>query len=293
VANYKKNPEDFILWKPSKDDEPFWDSPWGKGRPGWHIECSAMSKKCLGMPFDIHCGGVDLTFPHHENEIAQSCSSVAPNSKPSSFCNYWFHNGFVTVSGEKMSKSIGNIKLVNKILEKFDGSVIRFSLLTSHYRQPLDWSEEILKQSKKTLLRFKRLIDSHRPEEITQNYNDEKYFNDFLLALYDDLNTPKALAKLNQWFEIIRKVNLEEKKNILTSIIKSLGVLGINLQNLEEKQSSVDKNLENKILQMIKERQNARENKNFEKADNIRDKLKKLNVEIEDTIDGTNWKKND
>ena len=151
-----KNPEDFILWKPSKKNEPSWDSPWGKGRPGWHIECSAMSEKCLGTPFDIHCGGVDLTFPHHENEIAQSCSLMGSNCKPDKFSKYWFHNGFLTVSGEKMSKSLGNIMLVNDILKKYSGNVIRLSLLSSHYRQPMDWSEKILEQSKKTLMRFKK-----------------------------------------------------------------------------------------------------------------------------------------
>ena len=293
VANYKKNPEDFILWKPSKDNEPYWDSPWGKGRPGWHIECSAMSKKCLGMPFDIHCGGVDLTFPHHENEIAQSCSSISPNSEPNSFCNYWFHNGFVTLSGEKMSKSLGNIKLVNEILKKYDGSIIRFSLLTSHYRQPLDWSEDILKQSKKTLTRFKRIIDGFGPINVTNNQNVEKYFNEFLYALYDDLNTPKALGILNKWFEIIKKSSLKESKYILTSIVKSLLVLGIDLDKINYKSLQIDNELENKILKMINEREKARENKDYEKADIIREKLKNLSIEIEDTEKGTIWRKDD
>ena len=148
VASYKKS-RGFILWKPSKNDEPSWNSPWGEGRPGWHIECSAMSEKCLGTPFDIHCGGVDLTFPHHENEIAQSCSLMGVIVSLINFSKYWFHNGFLTVSGEKMSKSLGNIMLVNDILKKYSGNVIRLSLLSSHYRQPMDWSEKILEQSKK------------------------------------------------------------------------------------------------------------------------------------------------
>ncbi len=293
VANYKKNAEDFILWKPSKDNEPGWNSPWGKGRPGWHIECSAMSKKCLGLPFDIHCGGVDLTFPHHENEIAQSCSSISPNSEPNSFCNYWFHNGFVTVSGEKMSKSLGNIKLVNEILKKYDGSIIRFSLLTSHYRQPLDWSEDILKQSKKTLMKFKRIIESSEPIDSANNPKIRKYFDDFLNAIYDDLNTPKALGILNKWFEVIKKSRSIEKQYILASIIKALEILGVNLTKIKPKLSHVDNTLQSRILEMINERDEARQNKDFKKADIIREKLKNLDIEIEDTVKGTIWRKND
>ncbi len=293
VANYKKNAEDFILWKPSKDNEPGWNSPWGKGRPGWHIECSAMSKKCLGLPFDIHCGGVDLTFPHHENEIAQSCSSISPNSEPNSFCNYWFHNGFVTASGEKMSKSLGNIKLVNEILKKYDGSIIRFSLLTSHYRQPLDWSEDILKQSKKTLIKFKRIIESSEPIDSANNPKIRKYFDDFLNAIYDDLNTPKALGILNKWFEVIKKSRSTEKQYILASIIKGLEILGVNLTKIKPTLSQVDNTLQSRILKMINERDEARQNKDFKKADIIREKLKNLDIEIEDTVKGTIWRKND
>ena len=152
IADFKKNARDFILWKPSKDEQPGWNSPWGRGRPGWHIECSTMSKKCLDTPFDIHCGGVDLTFPHHENEIAQSCSAFKPNSEPENFSKYWFHNGFVTLNGEKMSKSLGNIQLVNDLLKKYNGETIRLSLLSAHYRQPLNWNKDILEQSKNCLL---------------------------------------------------------------------------------------------------------------------------------------------
>ena len=207
VASYKKNPEDFILWKPSKVDEPSWKSPWGEGRPGWHIECSAMSEKCLGTPFDIHCGGVDLTFPHHENEIAQSCSLIGSNCKPDKFSKYWFHNGFLTVSGEKMSKSLGNIMLVNDILKKYSGNVIRLSLLSSHYRQPMDWSEKILEQSKKTLMRFKKKLSEH--DYVLKNKSNimkNEIMEDFLKPLYDDLNTPRALAVLNGWFDKLKKM---------------------------------------------------------------------------------------
>ena len=204
VADYKKNPEDFVLWKPSKEDEPGWESPWGRGRPGWHIECSAMSEKCLKTPFDIHCGGVDLTFPHHENEIAQSCSLVANDCEPSEFSKYWFHNGFVTSNGEKMSKSLGNIKLVNDMLKEYSGPVIRLSLLSSHYRQPLDWSKKILDQSKKNILRFSKVLKDIENKVDTNNLNQND--NDFIRALYDDLNTPKALAVLNGWFDDLKKI---------------------------------------------------------------------------------------
>ena len=193
------------MWKPSKIDEPSWNSPWGKGRPGWHIECSTMSEKCLSLPFDIHCGGVDLTFPHHENEIAQSCSLRGSDCKPDNFSKYWFHNGFLTVSGEKMSKSLGNIMLIHDILKKYSGDVIRLSLLSSHYRQPMDWSEKILEQSKKTLNRFHKILDEY---EIAKNDSDiikDKNMINFLEALYDDLNTPKALAVVNEWFYKVKK----------------------------------------------------------------------------------------
>ena len=169
VAEYKKSSQDFILWKPSKTNEPFWDSPWGKGRPGWHIECSAMSKKCLGLPFDIHCGGVDLTFPHHENEIAQSCS-LKKDSHPESFCRYWFHNGFVTINGEKMSKSLGNIQVINSLLSNYTGAAIRLTMLTSHYRQPLDWSSKILEQSEKNINKYKKILTE---TSMVEEHNDD------------------------------------------------------------------------------------------------------------------------
>ena len=173
TVNYKRNDNDFILWKPSSKNEPGWDSPWGIGRPGWHIECSAMSKKCLGLPFDIHCGGIDLTFPHHENEIAQSCSLGNGNLKPESFCNYWFHNGFVTFDNVKMSKSLGNIKLVRDLLNKYEGRVLRLCLLSAHYKQPLDFSETSLVQFKNYLQK----LDNFYNVNNLQNYEKEKDFN--------------------------------------------------------------------------------------------------------------------
>ena len=291
VGEYKKNFEDFVLWKPSKKNEPGWESPWGYGRPGWHIECSAMSEKCLGIPFDIHCGGIDLTFPHHENEIAQSCSAFKKNSDPQSFCKYWFHNGFVTVDGEKMSKSLGNITLINDLLSKYSGSVIRFSLLSSHYRQPLDWSTKILEQSKKTLKKFENFFDKLPSDFFLKDLNSD-FDNEFLGSLYDDLNTPKALASLNKLFDKIKDVNKDNKKIIL-SLAKCFQLLGINLNKKNDEKNFVTKSESKIVLDLIKEREEARKLKDFEKADNIRDKLKKMNIYIEDSVKGTKWIKNE
>ena len=292
VASYKKNPEDFILWKPSKDNEPSWSSPWGEGRPGWHIECSAMSKKCLNFPFDIHCGGIDLTFPHHENEIAQSCSLIGSDCKPDNFSKYWFHNGFVTVSGEKMSKSLGNIKLVNDILKKYSGNVIRLSLLSSHYRQPMDWSEKILEQSKKTLIRFHKALSEYDIRKNEQNLMKNENMLDFLKALYDDLNTPKALAILNGWFDKLKKKDLPNGL-LIQQIIKALNILGLNLEEIKISENLIDENKKKEIEKMIEDRRIARQKKDFKKADEIREKLKKMNILIDDTSDGTKWKSND
>jgi len=285
TVNYKRNDNDFILWKPSSKNEPGWDSPWGIGRPGWHIECSAMSKKCLGLPFDIHCGGIDLTFPHHENEIAQSCSLGNGNLKPESFCNYWFHNGFVTFDNVKMSKSLGNIKLVRDLLNKYEGRVLRLCLLSAHYKQPLDFSETSLVQFKNYLQK----LDNFYNVNNLQNYEKEKilknkYFEEFLGCLFDDINTPKALAILNEQISKARDANVKEKNIILRSICHSLKLLGI-----EKKYLNKYENDEREIIKLIKQRENARKNKNFNDADQLRDKLRKMHIEIEDTPDGTKW----
>ena len=287
TANYKRNDNDFILWKPSSKNEPGWDSPWGLGRPGWHIECSTMSKKCLGLPFDIHCGGVDLTFPHHENEIAQSCSLGDGNLKPESFCNYWFHNGFVTFDNIKMSKSLGNIKLVRDLLKKYEGRVLRLCLLSAHYKQPLDFSENNLEQFKNYLHK----LDNFYNVNFNKEYEREKivkniYFEEFLGSLFDDINTPKALRILNDQISKIRNTTLIEKKILLQSIFKSLKILGIEKSSLNKLEND-----KSEIMKLIKERENARKNKNFNLADELRDKLKKMHIEIEDTPDGTKWYK--
>ena len=192
VAPYKKDAADFILWKPSESDQPGWDSPWGRGRPGWHIECSAMAQEHLGLPFDIHGGGADLKFPHHENEIAQSCCANGHQDDLSAFAKYWVHNGFVTVEGEKMSKSLGNVLLAHDLVKDTPGEVLRLTLLSAHYRQPLDWSEDKIRQNKKMLDRlYGRLHDMRDlPDE------DANIPAGILMALYDDLNTPQAIAVL-------------------------------------------------------------------------------------------------
>ena len=284
-VNYKRNDNDFILWKPSSKNEPGWDSPWGIGRPGWHIECSAMSKKCLGLPFDIHCGGIDLTFPHHENEIAQSCSLGNGNLKPESFCNYWFHNGFVTFDNVKMSKSLGNIKLVRDLLNKYEGRVLRLCLLSAHYKQPLDFSETSLVQFKNYLQK----LDNFYSVNNLQNYEKEKvlknkYFEEFLSCLFDDINTPKVLSILIEQISKTRDTNLKEKNIMLRSICHSLKILGI-----EKKYLNKFENDEKEIIKLIKQRENARKNKKFNDADQLRDKLRKMHIEIEDTPDGTKW----
>jgi len=283
VAPFKKDPADFILWKPSDDTQPGWDSPWGFGRPGWHTECSAMSEKTLGLPFDIHGGGRDLIFPHHENEIAQSCCSSANIEDPTSYARYWMHNGFVTIDGEKMSKSLGNIILVKDLIEDHHGEVIRLALLSSHYRQGLDWNEKIIHQSKKLLDKLyailKDLDNTDQDDAIQSN-------KDVIGPLMDDLNTPGLIAELNKIIKDFGAIKEEEKPAIKSKLIFIGSVLGIlNDKNFSE----VSEELKNKIQDLIKKRADAKQEKNFEKADEIRQELLDLGVEIKDTSDGTNW----
>ena len=281
IADFKQNARDFILWKPSKDEQPGWNSPWGRGRPGWHIECSTMSKKCLDTPFDIHCGGVDLTFPHHENEIAQSCSAFKPNSEPENFSKYWFHNGFVTFNGEKMSKSLGNIQLVNDLLKKYNGETIRLSLLSAHYRQPLNWNKDILEQSKKTLLRIKKNFEKIKVKDFKIfDINKNEFYQEFQNSLFDDLNTPKALSIIGKNLNKIKEKNHEDRQKIAHATFEALTLLGL------YKESKNDEDFDDTLIKkLINERNEARKLKNFEKADEIRQNLKNKNIEIEDTKD--------
>ena len=283
VAPFKKDPSDFILWKPSDDSQPGWDSPWGFGRPGWHTECSVMSEKTLGLPFDIHGGGRDLIFPHHENEIAQSCCSTTNSDDPRSYARYWMHNGFVTIDGEKMSKSLGNIILVKDLVTEYHGEVIRLALLSSHYRQGLDWNESIIHQSKKLLDKLysilKDLDDIEQDNEISLN-------EDISGPLLDDFNTPGLIANLNKIIKEYASIKDEDKPAIKSKLLFIGSLLGI----LEDDAfNEIGEELKNKIDELIKKRIKAKQDKNFDDADEIRRELLDLGVEIKDTSDGTTW----
>ncbi|MAV83072.1 MAG: cysteine--tRNA ligase [Pelagibacteraceae bacterium] len=272
VAGYKKNPEDFVLWKPSKNNEPFWDSPWGKGRPGWHIECSAMSHELLGSNFDIHGGGIDLIFPHHENEIAQSTCWHGEQT-----AQIWMHNGFVNFSGEKMSKSLGNIATVNDLLKNYTGDVIKYSLLNAHYRQPLEFSDALLRSSQLILDKWS---DSKNWNIQTINGYDQQFI-DYLM---DDLNTPAALMRLQTIFNLIKKD--PENNELRAHFINGLKLLGIDPKDTK-KELKIDVNY---IENMISERSLAKESRNFDRADQIRDELQNQGIVLEDTPGGTKWK---
>ena len=281
VAPFKKDPADFVLWKPSTDDQPGWDSPWGVGRPGWHTECSAMSKKTLGLPFDIHGGGRDLIFPHHENEIAQSCCTSANKEEPDSYAKYWMHNGFVTINGEKMAKSLGNIILVKDLAENFHGEVIRLALLSSHYRQGLDWNEKVIHQANKLINKLYQIKDDLDDIDVSDTNN-----LDAISILMDDLNTPGLITELNR---IVKEYNSSSSER---EVIKNkLHLIGSVLGILEDDSfNEVSEEFKNKINELISKRSEAKKNKDFELADAIREQLIELGVEINDLSDGTEWK---
>ena len=277
ISKNKKNPEDFVLWKPSSNDEPYWDSPWGKGRPGWHLECSVMSKRFLGDVFDIHGGGRDLIFPHHENEIAQSRCANEKNN----FANYWVHNGFITISNEKMSKSLGNILKISDFKKKVNGQVLRLALISSHYKQPLDWNDKLLNECEKTLNKwYESYIDIDKSVLIPDEY---------LSPLYDDLNTPGYIANLHKLFEISQKGSQKDKE-IFMSACNFVGLLNENQKEWKEFKKEKFNITDEEINQKILERNNARKNKDFKKADEIRDELEDKGVLIEDKDDKTHWK---
>jgi cysteinyl-tRNA synthetase len=277
ISKNKKNVEDFVLWKPSNSDEPFWDSPWGKGRPGWHLECSAMSKKYLGDEFDIHGGGIDLLFPHHENEIAQS--RCANDTKV--FANYWIHNAFVTLSNEKMAKSQDNTLKINSFKEQTDGQVLKLALMSAHYRQSLDWNEKLINDCQNTIDKWY--------EVYPENKKDVSISDDVLLPLYDDLNTPGYIANLHQLYDKAKKSG-DDDKNIFISACNFIGLLN---KTKKEWLGFKKKNLpinEEVILEMIELRNKARKNKDYKKADIIRDELLDKGVLIEDKDGKTLWK---
>jgi len=287
VASYKKDAADFVLWKPSKEDEPGWDSPWGpnngKGRPGWHIECSAMAEKHLGLPFDIHGGGADLKFPHHENEIAQSCCAHGHDDL-AAFSKYWVHNGFVTVEGEKMSKSLGNFLLVHDLIEKYPGEALRLTLLSAHYRQPLDWSEDKVQQSQKQLDRFYNRLD----EMAGMEAQDTGVPQGVMDALCDDLNTPQVMAELNG---LLKEGNSPALKGELLAAGNLLGILQDNPQEWLGFSHDDCGGDDAGIDALLLERGEAKAAKNFARADEIRDELAAEGIEIIDTPEGTKWRK--
>ena len=283
VAPFKKDPADFVLWKPSTNEQPGWESPWGIGRPGWHTECSAMSKKTLGLPFDIHGGGRDLIFPHHENEIAQSCCTSASIDEPDSYAKYWMHNGFVTINGEKMAKSLGNIILVKDLAENYHGEVIRLALLSSHYRQGLDWNEKVIHQANKLINKLYEIKDDL--DNVTISDKNENNL-DAISILMDDLNTPGLITELNN---IVKEYNSSESDK--EKIKSRLGLISSVLGILEDETfNEISEEFKNKINEMVLKRSKAKNNKDFETADAIRDKLLEMGVEINDSSDGTEWK---
>jgi cysteinyl-tRNA synthetase len=277
VSENKKNPEDFVLWKPSNDKEPYWNSPWGKGRPGWHLECSVMSKKYLGDKFDIHGGGLDLIFPHHENEIAQSrCAN-----ENEAFANYWIHNGFITMSNEKMAKSQGNILKISDFKSNISGQVLRLALMSAHYKQPLDWNDKLIEQSQNTINKwYECYAELKKPVLIPENY---------LNPLYDDLNTPGYIANLHKLFEKSQKGDLKDKE-IFTSACNFVGLLKGSKKEWVDFKKNKSPLSEKEILLKINERNKAREDKKYKLADQIRNELLDKGVLIEDTDGKTTWK---
>ena len=277
VSKNKKKSEDFVLWKPSINDEPFWDSPWGKGRPGWHLECSAMSKKYLGNVFDIHGGGIDLIFPHHENEIAQS--RCANDTKV--FANYWVHNAFITMSNEKMAKSTGNILKIKDFKDNIDGQVLKLALMSAHYKQPLDWNEKLLEDCKNTIDKW---------YEVYKVVKDKSVLNeDILSPLYDDLNTPGYIANLHKLYDKALKGN-DADKNLFVSACNFIGILNKTKEEWLEFKKKKLSITEADILKKIELRNKAREDKDYKQADLIRDELLDKGVLIEDKDGKTVWK---
>ncbi|MFC0300726.1 cysteine--tRNA ligase [Virgibacillus soli] len=295
VGEKKQDPLDFALWKQAKPNEIAWDSPWGKGRPGWHIECSAMAKRYLGETIDIHAGGQDLTFPHHENEIAQS---EAGNGK--TFANYWMHNGYINIDNEKMSKSLGNFVLARDILAEHDPQVVRFFMLSVHYRHPINFSNELLEGAKNSLDRIKTAYENltHRKSLSMNLVADEQEWlakiEQFKMAfeaeMDDDFNTANAISVL---FDVTREANMYlQEKQTTTKVIDAflgaietiLGVLGIALEQEEQL-------LDDEVESLIEERNEARKARNFARADEIRDLLKEKNILLEDTPQGVRWKR--
>ena len=285
VAPYKKHPADFVLWKPSDDTLPGWDSPWGRGRPGWHIECSAMCKQHLGDTIDIHCGGRDLVFPHHENEAAQSC--CANNTE--SFANYWLHNGMINMGQQKMSKSLGNILLIKDVAEQYKGEVIRWLILSAQYRQSVDWTEDSIHKAQKTMDRIYATLRSNKT--IEAEINKQNIPQSIIDALNDDLNTPVAFAEINKLAKNLAKAKtVTEKQKYKSQLLSTGELLGLFLEDTESWfKAGVEDVDSDKIDTLITQRNQARVDKNWAKSDEIRDELAAMNIVLEDSASGTIW----
>jgi len=290
VAPYKKAAQDFVLWKPSTPEQPGWDSPWGRGRPGWHIECSAMAARHLGKTIDIHAGGQDLVFPHHENEMAQSCCA----HDGAEFARYWVHNGFLSMDQEKMSKSLGNIVLVHDLIKTVPGEVIRLALLGAHYRQPLDWSDETIKASKRML---DRLYGAVRGIDVPAAMRAEAEPPAALIeALEDDINTPKALA---EFFALSKSLNkatdADEKRQLAAKMLATGDLMGLLQSDPDEWfEGQVEGELSSDAIEaLIEKRNTARAAKDFATADSVRKQLADAGISIEDGADGTTWRRSE
>lgn len=295
INDNKKNPQDFALWKNKKEGEPFWEAPWGEGRPGWHIECSVMAKTLIGDNIDIHTGGEDLQFPHHENEIAQSetCNGVP-------FANYWLHNGMITVDNEKMSKSKGNFFTVREVSEEFDLEVLRFFLLTTHYRSPINFSRDVMEATKNSRERLynakyklenaieKSTVDAMTDEEREILKSFDVHVDKFEKSMEDDLNTADAITAI---FDLVKDINVkaseENSKEFLKETLQIFKTFTKVLGIMEEEREDLSEDIE----KLIEERNAARKEKNFKRADEIRDELREMGIEIEDTRSGTTWKR--
>lgn len=308
VAPYKKNPHDFVLWKPSKADEPSWPSPWGEGRPGWHIECSAMIEKTLGLPIDIHGGGIDLVFPHHENEIAQGVCAhghAHGDQAHDEYARCWMHNGFLTVDAEKMSKSIGNVLLLHDLVQAMPGEVVRWALLSAHYRQPLDWNQTLLEQSRKNLDRLYGVLRD--ADAALADFNEatldeaemelaENAMDPVLDALEDDLNTPGAIAQLFGLGNALRDLLNDAEADINDvamarwSLTEAAGLLGVLALTPDEWFEGGDPALKAEVEALLEQRAAARAEKNWGEADRIRDRLNELNVVVMDGPQGATWR---
>jgi cysteinyl-tRNA synthetase len=288
VADFKRHPGDFVLWKPSVDPLPGWDSPWGWGRPGWHMECSVMAEQHLGDTIDIHGGGQDLVFPHHENEIAQSVCAHGGKI----FANYWMHNGFVTVNKRKMSKSLGNTLVVHELLKHTKGEVLRYLLLSAHYRQPLDWSDETLARVQRTVDRVYGVIrdanEKYGPLQAADSPSDE-----FMSALLDDLNTPEALAVLNSEAKKLANANnAESAQQAAGNLLAAGDLIGLFQQDPQSWLAGDTEGLDDALIdQLIEERNISRKERNFARADEIRDQLQEMGITLEDVAGATRWRR--